>query len=80
MPEKVMLQQAIGRAVLDYMEQFDPQCLASMQNSEALLILREIQMILDDNRLEDPACYQKIEALVTTFHSHGLPTSRHDFG
>lgn len=78
--ERTLLKQVVGAAVLEYMRKYEPQSLFLELDSEATKILREIQTILDDETLDDPACFQKIEAIVSVFHDHGLYTYRHDFG
>ena len=43
--------------------------------------LKKIQEILKDDRLSDPECFQKIEAIVGVFKSIGASCgTRHDFG
>ena len=42
--------------------------------------LRKIRSALDDDTLNDTACFQKIEAIVSAFESIGIRSSRHDFG
>jgi len=42
--------------------------------------LVEIRTILNDEGLDDPACFQKIEAMVSLLERQGIFTSRHDFG
>lgn len=78
--EKLLLTQAVGAAVLRYMRTYEPQELLLELDSEAAKILQEFQTILDDDSLNDPECFRKIEAIVSAFHNHGLSTSRHDFG
>lgn len=72
-----LLAQAIGREALKYM---DRENLAQEADSEAIKILQEIQTVLDDDALDDPECFDRIERIVTAFHRHGIPTLRHDFG
>lgn len=78
--EKLMYERIIGAVVLEYVKNCEPQCLPLKLHSGAVTILTEIQEVLDDETLDDPACFQKIEAIVSVFHDHGLYTSRHDFG
>lgn len=78
--EKLLLEQAVGTAVLRYMRKYEPQNLLVEMNSEAAKILQEIQTTLDDDSLDDPECFHKIEAIVSEFQRHGISTSRHDFG
>ncbi len=70
---------AIGKQVLDFVRSGDPKKFAEQANSEAVLILEKIRAILDDLSLDDPECFQKIEAIVDTFHDAGISTVRHDW-
>lgn len=48
---------------------------------ECYKALHEIKAILEDDSLEDDACFQKIESIVALFESLGSDGgSRHDFG
>lgn len=49
-------------------------------DSEALRVLEEIRRVLDDDTLDDPDCFNRIEAIVKAFHGHEISTSRHDWG
>ena len=42
--------------------------------------LRKIRAVLDDDTLNDAACFQKMEAIVGALESIGIRSSRHDFG
>lgn len=77
---KPMIERTIGATVMEYMKNYEPQRLLSQLNQDALQLLEQIRGILNDDSLDDSTCYQKIEAIVTTFHRHGIPTARHDFG
>lgn len=67
----------IGRDVLSYLQN---QSLAREAQCEAVHLLEEIRCILDNDTLDDPECFYKIEAIVSAFHAHGIDTTRHDFG
>ena len=42
--------------------------------------LRDIRRVLDDEKLDDPACFRKIEEIVNRYERLGPGTgSRHDF-
>lgn len=72
-----LLAQAIGREALKHME---AESLAKRVECDAVGILEEIRQILDDDSLDDPECFYRIEAIVSAFHRHGIPAQRHDFG
>ncbi len=42
--------------------------------------LQKIKVILDDDSLDDPECFMRIEEIVCALEELGCPTSRHDFG
>lgn len=67
----------IGRAAMDCM---DRETLAKAVNSPALELLEEIREILNDERLDDPECFHRIDALASAFRRRGVEVSRHDFG
>ncbi len=70
---------AIGKQVMDFVRSGDPKKFAEQADSEAVLILEKIRAILDDLSLDDPECFQKIEAIVDVFHAAGISTVRHDW-
>lgn len=76
---EVLYAKAIGKQILDFMRSGDPQIFAEEAKGEAVLILEKIRVILDDPSLDDPECFQKIEAIVDTFHDAGISTVRHDW-
>lgn len=76
---EVLYAKAIGKQVLDFMQSGEAQKFAEEANIEAALILEKIRVILDDPSLDDPECFQKIEAIVDTFHDAGISTARHDW-
>lgn len=71
---------AIGWKVLDYLRKEHPGEVAAEIEGDALHILTQIQKILDDETLDDPECFEKIELIVKTFYANGLSTNRHDWG
>ena len=53
-------------------------CLAS---DAAIQALRNIQEILADDTLDDPACFHRIESIVSLLEDLGISCGgRHDFG
>ena len=42
--------------------------------------LRKIRAVLDDDTLDDAACFQRIEAIISALEAIGSGSSRHDFG
>lgn len=73
--------QTIGRDVLQYCnDQRVLEKAAQNVESVALSVLAQIKTILDDNTLDDPECFQRIEAIINALHAQGVSTSRHDWG
>ena len=63
---------ALGKLVEEYLSALPPE---RLQAEEALA---EIYAILEDPELDDPACMQKIEAIVTVYHRRlGVHSTRH---
>lgn len=72
--------QAIGKQVLKYLlKEGVLDMLAQETESAALRVLSEIQTILNDDEMDDPSCFRRIDAIVNAFHTQGLSTVRHDF-
>lgn len=54
--------------------------LAELMNSAACRALEDIRKVLDDDRLDDPNCFWRIEEIVKIYESIGSNGgSRHDF-
>ncbi len=71
---------AIGWEVLEYLRKEHPRSVADDIESNALRILEKIQSILNDDTLDDPECFERIDAIVRTFYANGISTDRHDWG
>ena len=71
--------QVIGKEVLGYMRDRDPDALARFTEKEAIRLLEEIRQILNDPDLEDTACFMRIDAIVSAFLRSGISVDRHDF-
>ncbi len=46
-------------------------------DSRAVRLLTEIQTLLDDDRLDDPTCFQRMEGVLEKWNQVGLWTTRH---
>lgn len=54
--------------------------LAELMDSAACRTLEEIRKVLDDDRLDDPTCFRRIEEIVRLYEKMGSNGgSRHDF-
>ena len=68
---------AIGHKLIKWAKEYDPNLLSRQVNTDAILLLTEIQRILNDETLDDPDCFYRIDAIVSAFHCAGLSTTRH---
>lgn len=69
----------LGAQALNFLKSNEPQTLAELADHEAMVLLEKVRGILDDSRLDDPECFQKIEALVDAFSEAGISVARHDW-
>ena len=58
---------AVGKLVLDHMERLHPAVIAQAVESQAVQTLEAIRCILENDRLSDPECVQRVENLVRLF-------------
>lgn len=55
--------------------------LNALMETQCYTMLKQIKAILEDDTLEDPACFQRIEAIMGIFEGLGIAiANRHDFG
>lgn len=73
-----LYEKALGIEVVKYMETLHPERMAPIMESQAVMLLAKIKAILDDDAIEDPECFYRIDAIVNAFHSKGLFVDRHD--
>lgn len=67
----------LGRMVADYVERIDPAVLQSAIESRAVQTLEAIRCILDNGRLDDQACCQRIDSIVALFFQEmGIASGR----
>lgn len=70
---------AIGDLTLRYLESLHHKDIIPATESNALDIIAQIKAVLDDETLNDPECFRKIDAIVDIFHANGLDAARHDW-
>ena len=58
---------AVGKLVLDHMERLHPAVISQAVESQAVQTLEAIRCILENDRLSDPECVQRVENLVRLF-------------
>lgn len=74
---KSLTAQAIGRAAVECLDQ---DALVKAVDAAAVELLEEIRDVLNDEGLDDPTCFHRIDALVSAFGRRGMDVTRHDFG
>lgn len=67
----------IGKEVMRWVRGHNPESFAKGADSEAVLLIRRIKAILDDDTLGDADCFLRIDAIVSEFCAVGIPTDRH---
>ena len=68
---------SLGQDVLDLVQRYRPNALQTQDNTDSVLLLREIFAILEDNTLDDPECFYRIDLIVRAFQRAGIGTRRH---
>ena len=74
---KQLCANAIGNYIITYLDCLSGEAIAHMTELCAVQLLRRIKEILDDEALDDPTCFQRIDAIVSAWHEAGLETDRH---
>ena len=69
---------ALGKLISQSLSALTPEQLRAAAESEAVQVLERIYPILEDPRLDDPACLQKIEAITAAYYQTlGVGGTRH---
>lgn len=76
---KALYEKTVEQIVTTYVSSLNLDELAPRMNAEAMNLLSEIKAILDDDAVEDPACFRRIDAIVNAFWANGIYTPRHDW-
>ena len=69
----------MGQEILKFVQACDQHALARQVDSEAIRVLQKIRELLNDETLDDPNCFYRIDAIVQTFWNAGITVERHDF-
>lgn len=70
---------ALGDYIMNYIKHVTPDDLLFYMQLNAVTVLAQIKIILDDESLDDASCFRRIDAIVSAFHAQGISTIRHDF-
>ena len=58
----------VGRMVLEHMERVHPTVISQAVETRAVQTLEAIRCILENNRLSDPECVQRVDGLIRLFY------------
>ena len=75
--EERLYAKAIGYEVIQWAKEYNPSLLSGQVHTDAILLIKEIQSILNDETLNDPDCFYRIAAIISAFDHAGLTTTRH---
>lgn len=76
---QALYEKAVGQQVLEYAKTLRAEELLASVESDALELLSQIEAILDDDTMEDPECFRRIDEIVSAFWAKGIYTPRHDW-
>ncbi|WP_300862426.1 hypothetical protein [uncultured Oscillibacter sp.] len=75
-----LLANVIGTLVIRHLRgETIPREIAGAMESKAVRTLEHIRHILNDDSVDDPDCFLRIEAIVCAMEDGGIPVQRHDF-
>lgn len=70
---------AIGKIVLDHMGRVHPMLIEDAMERRAIQTLEAIRCVLENDSLNDAACYERIENLIRLFYRElGIKIDRHN--
>ena len=68
---------AVGKLALNYIGTLPSGVISELAERRAVALLGQIKAILDDETLDDPECFLRIDAIVGVFAREGISTLRH---
>ena len=74
--------QILGWELLNYIKKEESSLSQRIKeiDSRALQILEEIRAILEDDTIDDPDCFERIDRIVSLYNKNDIGTDRHDWG
>lgn len=70
---------SLGQMVLDYVERIHPTVIENAMESRAVRTLEAIRRVLEDDSLDDPECFERVDALVMLyFRELEIKINRHN--
>lgn len=76
---KELYAKALGDYIMRYIRSLTREDLLRYMELDAVTVIAQIKAVLDDESLDDPSCFQCIDATVSALHKNGISTTRHDF-
>ncbi len=76
---KALYDKTLEQLVMTYVSNLSAEEVVSKLNAEAMDLLSDVLAILDDDTLEDPECFRRIDEIVSAFWAKGIYTPRHDW-
>ena len=76
---KALYDKTLEQLIMTYVSTLSVEELAPRLNAEAMDLISEIKAILDDDTVEDPECFLRIDEIVSAFWAKGIYTPRHDW-
>ncbi|MDE6455193.1 MAG: hypothetical protein K2L38_04635 [Dysosmobacter sp.] len=76
---KALYDKTLEQLVMTYVSNLSAEEVVSKLNAEAMDLLSDVLAILDDDALEDPECFRRIDEIVSAFWAKGIYTPRHDW-
>ncbi len=79
---EILYSQILGWEALRFLREEDESFSKRVKeiDSRAVRVLEEIRTILDDETLDDPECFARIDRIVSVINESDIGTSRHDWG
>lgn len=70
---------AVGKLMAEHIERMHPAVISQAVESKAVQTLEAIRCVLENGRLNDEACCERVEKLVRLFHQElGVKIDRHN--
>ena len=63
-----LYQAVVGKMVLEHMERVHPTVISQAVENRAVQTLEAIRCVLENDRLSDPECVQRVENLIRLFY------------
>jgi len=77
--EEEFAARAIGMEALKYLkEAWTPEKLALQAEGRAVRALEDIRYALDDDTLDDPECFHRIQTILNVLEEYDIYSTRHD--